>query len=36
MKKLKQFLSFDNQSLKREYRDELRRERKISEYQNLY
>lgn len=36
MRKLKEFLSFDNCCLKREFKEDLRRERKISEYKNLF
>ncbi len=36
MRKLKEFLSIDNQSLRRECKEDLIRERKMSEYQNMY
>ena len=36
MKKLKQFLSLDNCCLRKEYKDDLRRDRKLEEYKNLY
>ena len=34
MKGLKKYLSIDNKSLRKEYREELRRERKIDEFKS--